>query len=322
MTHTHTCRPSFGPWFTSSAVEVNKSNPFFYRDSEDRMCEETCKVVHLGESYTVEVERKSGKGEQSCALEEGICEDPCCKAKCSGESYDLKAKWKGKHRFEDCQLQPGSLRRSGEVDTLCQETCTVRHSKRSQKVNVTRPSGPGQSQCALMNPDVQEIAMDLVKEMEKEALRLSTGDYGFLPIMKAWKIKHFLNAVLEEVLRPDMAAAGGHGYSREISQEVVQNVAIIGDLHGQLFNLIAYLLEIKDQYKDKGFSRLRGSSLLFCDPRMKYVFMGDYVDRGERGVELLMLVLAYKARVPNHDLKVAGSKMPSSASTGPGGPAC
>ena len=71
---------------------------------------------------------------------------------------------------------------------------------------------------------------------------------------------------------------------------------IIGDLHGQLFNLIGYLLFIKSKLNDKGLSMLDGSSLLFCDPSMQYVFMGDYVDRGERGVELLLLLLAYKAR--------------------------
>ena len=76
-----------------------------------------------------------------------------------------------------------------------------------------------------------------------------------------------------------------------------QHVAIIGDLHGQLFNLLAYLLNIQTVHKDKGFRRLEGSSLLFCDPQIQYVFMGDYVDRGERGVELLLLLLAYKAGV-------------------------
>eukprot|EP00438_Fugacium_kawagutii_P010621 Skav201641 [mRNA] locus=scaffold3087:82376:83353:+ [translate_table: standard] len=103
-----------------------------------------------------------------------------------------------------------------------------------------------------------------------------------------------------------MAAAGGHGYSRQLSKET-QNVAIIGDLHGQLFNLIAFLLEIKTQYENKGFTSLPGSSLLFCDPRMKYVFMGDYVDRGERGVELLMLLLAYKARCPQSMIILQGN---------------
>eukprot|EP00438_Fugacium_kawagutii_P017373 Skav201553 [mRNA] locus=scaffold1616:296440:297765:+ [translate_table: standard] len=103
-----------------------------------------------------------------------------------------------------------------------------------------------------------------------------------------------------------MAAAGGYGYSREIPKEA-QSVAIIGDLHGQLFNLIAYLRSIKEKYTDKGFSSLPGSSLLFCDPRMKYVFMGDYVDRGERGVELLMLLLAYKARCPQSLIVLQGN---------------
>eukprot|EP00438_Fugacium_kawagutii_P035455 Skav216636 [mRNA] locus=scaffold1255:147905:154122:+ [translate_table: standard] len=259
-------------------------------------CEETCKVVHSGESKTVKVKRPSdsGNGKQSCALLEGICEESCCEAKCSGESYELKTKWKGKYQFQDCRLQPGGGYLEG-LGTLCPETCTVHHSQNAQEVQVARISDSSGMRCEIVAPDLQEIAAIFVEQLEKEALRLS-GDYGKLPMMKTYKVAEFLKKVQEEVLSPEKGAAGGFGYSREIPKEA-QSVAIIGDLHGQLFNLIAYLLEIKEKYKDKGFSSLSESSLLFCDPRMKYVFMGDYVDRGERGVELLMLVLAYKARL-------------------------
>ena len=106
------------------------------------------------------------------------------------------------------------------------------------------------------------------------------------------KVKKFLKLGEEAVAAEYFV---NRGFSREVSSEV-KDVAIIGDLHGQLFNLIAYLVEIKKAYEEKGYSSLDGSSLLVCDPRMQYIFLGDYLDRGERAVELLLLLLAYKAR--------------------------
>eukprot|EP00438_Fugacium_kawagutii_P035454 Skav216635 [mRNA] locus=scaffold1255:145294:146115:+ [translate_table: standard] len=82
--------------------EVNVNKPF-YTDSNVRMCEERCKVVHSGEAKTVKVERKSDSDEESCALVEGICQDSCCKAKCSGESYDLKGDLGGQVQFQECE---------------------------------------------------------------------------------------------------------------------------------------------------------------------------------------------------------------------------
>ena len=132
--------------------------------------------------------------------------------------------------------------------------------------------------------------MDFVEQLETSALTLTDGNYGDLPLMTPGKVKSFLKKVKNEVLQPEL---NQQNYSKEI--DATKNVVIFGDLHGQLFNLISFLILIQEKYQDKGFTTLDGSALLFCDPGMQYVFMGDYVDRGERGVELLLLLLAYKA---------------------------
>ncbi|EEF33836.1 protein phosphatase-7, putative [Ricinus communis] len=56
------------------------------------------------------------------------------------------------------------------------------------------------------------------------------------------------------------------------------SVVVVGDLHGQLHDLLFLL-------KDAGFP---------CDNRF-FVFNGDYVDRGAWGLETFLLLLAWKA---------------------------
>jgi len=64
-------------------------------------------------------------------------------------------------------------------------------------------------------------------------------------------------------------------------QPVNSPVIVCGDIHGQFFDL----LELFHQ----------GGQI----PSTRYIFMGDFVDRGYHSVETLQLLLAYKARYPD-----------------------
>ena len=271
--------------FQDCQVEENK--PF--EIGEVTKCRETCNVSLLGESKAVKVLRNSGKGEQQCTLEKGqkeMCEGSCCIPKCNGNKYELKADLRGKYELQDCQLNKQAFVVEGYAK-VCEETCTG-HKK---TVKVWRKSGRGSPQCAVQGLGVKEMALDFVKQLEVDALKLTDGNYHHLPLMKPHKVQEFLRLMGKEVLKPEHSQ---HGYSVEINS--TKHVVIIGDLHGQLFNLIGFLFHTKEYHKDESFQKLRGSKLLYCDPGLQYVFMGDYVDRGERGLELLLLVLAYKVR--------------------------
>ncbi|CAK9110074.1 unnamed protein product, partial [Durusdinium trenchii] len=273
--------------FKDCQLNQSKENQPIERLNGEAMCVETCTVLDSNEkSQTVQVRRQSGRRVKTCQLMgHDLCEDTCCVSKC-GRS--------GQSKFQDCELKgPVTI----GIRDFCVEKCKAASSG-SGSVDVLRPSG-GQAFC-------EPQAMDFVEQLEKDALSISDGQYGQLPLMKAVKVIFFLRKVKEDVLGPEFQAAEGHRTSREISTEV-KHVAIIGDLHGQLFNLIAHLIRIKETYKDKGFIPLDGSSLLFCDPRMQYIFLGDYLDRGERGIELLLLLLAYKARCPKGLILLRGN---------------
>lgn len=56
-------------------------------------------------------------------------------------------------------------------------------------------------------------------------------------------------------------------------------VVVVGDVHGQLHDLLFLL-------KDVGFP---------CEDRL-FVFNGDYVDRGAWGLETFLILLAWKVR--------------------------
>jgi len=63
-------------------------------------------------------------------------------------------------------------------------------------------------------------------------------------------------------------------------QPVRSPVTVCGDIHGQFYDLL-------ELFRQGGFI-----------PQTRYVFMGDFVDRGHHSVETLELLLCYKARYP------------------------
>ena len=71
-----------------------------------------------------------------------------------------------------------------------------------------------------------------------------------------------------------------------LSQPVILSVEgpviVVGDIHGQFFDLVRIFLQ-------NGLP-----------PDHTYLFLGDYVDRGKRGVDVLCLLYALKIKYPNH----------------------
>ena len=72
-------------------------------------------------------------------------------------------------------------------------------------------------------------------------------------------------------------------------QPVMSPVTIVGDIHGQFFDLI----------------NLLGTG--GWPPMTSYVFLGDFVDRGHNSVETLTLLLCLKLKYPGHVTLLRGN---------------
>lgn len=72
-------------------------------------------------------------------------------------------------------------------------------------------------------------------------------------------------------------------------QPVSTPVIVCGDIHGQIYDLLE-LFKIGGEI-----------------PNSRYIFMGDYVDRGYNGVEVLELLLCFKVKYPEHIILLRGN---------------
>ncbi|KAK5965437.1 Serine/threonine-protein phosphatase [Trichostrongylus colubriformis] len=99
---------------------------------------------------------------------------------------------------------------------------------------------------------------------------------------------------LKDVIKCSMELLKQEGTLAEINPPIV----IVGDIHGQYFDLLRMFSKFSE-------GNQHGSM------RVKYIFLGDYVDRGRRSLECVCLVLTLKILFPrkyqllrgNHECK-------------------
>lgn len=71
-------------------------------------------------------------------------------------------------------------------------------------------------------------------------------------------------------------------------------LTVIGDIHGQYYDLI----EVLKMHKNKNFHGKQES---------KYLFLGDYVDRGLFAIQVMLLILSMKINEPKKVLILRGN---------------
>mmetsp|Transcript_92469 Transcript_92469/g.220032 ORF Transcript_92469/g.220032 Transcript_92469/m.220032 type:complete len:563 (+) Transcript_92469:72-1760(+) len=150
---------------------------------------------------------------------------------------------------------------------------------------------------------LQEKATGCVKSLERDAL--GAHSYTDLTQIDVDWISEYLDEMMEKVLEPERQA---NTYARTLPPS--EAYVIIGDLHGQLFNLLSFLHKARMTWlpPEEGIEPLQPSMDFVCSPeKVRYVFLGDYVDRGERSIETALLVLSYKVLCPDGIVLLQGN---------------
>ena len=120
------------------------------------------------------------------------------------------------------------------------------------------------------NPSFQDLDI-LIRDLKKFSLQTK-----MLPISKEWLL--FLCRECKKIY-----------LQQPMLLELEAPVNVCGDIHGQYFDLLRLL-------KKGGMP-----------PDKNYLFLGDYVDRGDHSIETLALLMAHKIRHPENFFMLRGN---------------
>ncbi|OHS94311.1 Ser/Thr protein phosphatase [Tritrichomonas foetus] len=101
--------------------------------------------------------------------------------------------------------------------------------------------------------------------------------------------KQFLQPITEKTLMRLVDQVSDVLAKEPVMLRLDANITVVGDIHGNIDDLLRI------------FERLR------YPPAMKYLFLGDYVDRGNYSTEVLTLLFALKVKYPNHVYLLRGN---------------
>ena len=126
--------------------------------------------------------------------------------------------------------------------------------------------------------DVKKIMLTLTRLITSDVTSLSqTNESLTLPLIKAREISDVLMKV-EAIFK-----------SEPVMLEIASPITVVGDLHGHFLDLIRI-------FKEYGMP-----------PSRNYLFLGDYVDRGEFSTETVTLLFCLKILYPNNVYLIRGN---------------
>lgn len=100
--------------------------------------------------------------------------------------------------------------------------------------------------------------------------------------------------MVEDVCRDVTAVLTDEASLLQIAIQPDDTLVVVGDVHGQFHDMIHHVLS-------QQFDKPAGT------PDRKFLFLGDYVDRGPQGVETILLLFALKIEYPSHIFLLRGN---------------